>query len=324
MNEIVESSSGTLIRRCGNIKSKNSPDAQCKLSATYGEFCSRHWKHPTRYNTYGTIPSTPVPFTKKQIVAVIRIQTFWKKRVAYLHFRQHGPGRFIRELSKNDLELYTLDPVREIPKLYFFSFVDSGTCMWSFDIRALAHLQSMGELKVNPYNRETISDYCLNRIRNRLTWLRSRKYSVFFPVGVELTSDQIWRQKILDVFMKIESYGFHVSCDWFTEMSIEDHKIFYKTLFMNWFHRLGLTHADREKIVPQYMSEKKKLFRYNPESFDGHKTHTKHWWEKLNLSLAEAFLTRSPDKENLKLGAMYCVMGLVAINEKAADVFPWF
>jgi hypothetical protein len=72
------------------------------------------------------------------------------------------------------------------------------------------------------------------------------------------------------------------------------------------------------------MSEKKKLFRYNPDLFSGQRTHTKHWWEKLNLSLAEAFLTRSPDKENLKLGAMYCVMGLVAINEKAADVFPWF
>jgi len=182
----------------------------------------------------------------------------------------------------------------------------------------------MGELKANPYNRENFSEPIINKIRNRITWLRSRKYSVFFPVGVDLTSDQIWRQKILDIFMKIESYGFYVSCDWFTEMSIEDHKTFYRTLYMNWFHRLGLTHAEREKIVPQYMSEKKKLFRYNPDLFSGQRTHTKHWWEKLNLSLAEAFLTRSPDKENLKLGAMYCVMGLVAINEKAADVFPYF
>jgi len=181
----------------------------------------------------------------------------------------------------------------------------------------------MGELKANPYTRTEFSKELLKKIKSRITWLRSRKYSVFYPSGTDLTSEQIWRQKILDVFMKIESFGLYVSCDWFTGMSIEDHRKFYTTLYMVWFHKLGLNHIQREAIVPQYISEKKKLFRYSPESFDTHKPHIKHWWEKLNLSLIEAFLTRSPDKENNRLGATYCVMGLVAINEGAAEVFPW-
>jgi len=181
----------------------------------------------------------------------------------------------------------------------------------------------MGELKTNPYTRYELTEDILNKIRTRLIWLRTRKYSVFYPIGTDLTSDQIWRQSILDLFMKIESYGYYVSCDWFSGMSMEDHKKFYTTLYMNWFHRIGLTNAERERIVPQGLSEKRKLFRYAPDSFDGQRTHTRHWWEKLNLSLIGAFLTRSPDKENNKLGAMYCVMGLVAINKKAAEVFSW-
>ena len=124
--------------------------------------------------------------------------------------------------------------------------------------------------------------------------------------------------------MKIESFGYYVSCEWFTEMTVEDHKQFYKTLYTIWFHKLGLSHKSRETIVPNYASQQKKLFKYTPASLDGlQREHTKHWWEKLNLSLIEAFITRSPDKENNKLGATYCVMGLVEINEKAAEVFPW-
>ena len=322
MNEIVESASSILIRRCSNIKSRKAPDVQCSLSATYGEFCSRHWKHPTRFNAYKE-PSTPSPHSNKKLAALLRIQAFWRRIAPRIQYRAQGPGVFYRANSKNQTELYSLDTVENIPKLYYFSFVECGSCLWSFDVRTLGHLQSMGELKANPYTRTVLSEQILKKIRARLTWLRSRKYSVFHPSGVDLTSEQIWRQKILDVFMKIESFGFYVSCDWFTEMSIEDHRKFYGTLYNVWFYRLGLDHAQREKIVPQYLSEKKKLFRYSPMSFDDHKTHVKHWWEKLNLSLIEAFLSRSADKENNRLGATYCVMGLVAINEKAADVFPW-
>jgi len=268
--------------------------------------------------------SVPIQVSAKKNQSAIKIQQFWKRNLPRLQYKNNGPGIFCKEKSHNESDLYTLDPIQSIPNLYYFSFIDQRAGLWSFDIRTLGHLQAMGDLRKNPYTRQEISERNLQKIRARLTWLRTRKYSVFYPTGVDLTSEQIWRQKILDSFMKIESYGYYVSCDWFSEMSIEDHKKFYTTLYTAWFFRMGLTHQDREKIVPQYMSASKKLFKYVPESLEGHGARTKHWWEKLNLSLIDAFLTRSPDKENNKLGAMYCVMGLVAINEKAAEVFPWF
>jgi len=322
MNEILESSS-PLVRRCSNIKSRKIPDIQCNLTATFGDFCSRHWKHPTRYSTKLDASVSPKVYSAKQKRLVTKLQRFWRRRSPFLHIRNQGPGFFCRGESCNSSDLYTFDPVQTISNLYYFSFIDSNKNLWSFDIRLLGQLQSMGGLKQNPYTREELSKPILEKIRNRLTWLRNRKYSVFYPIGADLTSEQIWKQKILDIFMKIESFGYYVSCEWFTDMDIDDHKHFYKTLYNIWFIGLGLDHKGREAIVPQYMSGQKKLFRCSPEEGEGQREHTKHWWEKLNLSLIEAFISRSPDKENNRLGATYCVMGLVAINDKAAEVFPW-
>ena len=65
-------------------------------------------------------------------------------------------------------------------------------------------------------------------------------------------------------------------------------------------------------------------FRYSPDALKTQRARSKTWWEKMNLGIMEALLTRSSNRESNKLGAMYCVIGFVAINENAAEVFPWF
>jgi hypothetical protein len=102
-------------------------------------------------------------------------------------------------------------------------------------------------------------------------------------------------------------------------MSIQDHKKFYRTLYELWNYRLGLTNEDRLRIAPG----SKPLFKYVPDELNKHRSHNLQWWATLNLGLIEALLTRSVDKEQQKLGATYCVMGLVATTPVAAESFPW-
>jgi len=208
--------------------------------------------------------------------------------------------------------------------MFFFSYIDSNKNLWSFDIRSLGQILSMGELNHNPYTREPFQPRFMRGVIERLTWLRNRRYSVLHPTGIEFTADQIWRQRILDVCMKIESFGYYVSCDWYTSMTIEDHQEFYEKLYMVWFVTLGLSHEQREAIVPGYKNGEKALFRYSPDALKTQRARSKAWWEKMNLGIMEALLTRSQSRESNKLGAMYCVIGFVTINEKAAEVFPWF
>jgi len=208
--------------------------------------------------------------------------------------------------------------------MFLFSYVDSKRNLWIFDIRSLGQLLSMGELKYNPYTREPFQKLFMDNVIHRLTWLRNRKYSVLHPTGIEMTAEQIWRQRILDVCMKIESFGYYVSCDWYTTMTIQDHQEFYRKLYTMWFATLGLSNEQRESIVPGYMSSEGRLFRYSPDTLETQRGRPKIWWEKINLGIMEALLTRSQSRESNKLGAMYCVIGFVSINEKAAEVFPWF
>ena len=311
-------SPGTLVRKCANIKSRKVPHMQCNINATHGDYCTRHWKHPHKF-----VQKTECVFitiaSRKELTAIRIIQRVWRRISPFLHVKAHGIGFYQKYKSVNNSEVFSLEPVEQIPNLYYFSYVDAKKNLWSFDIRSLGQLISFGDAKKNPYTREPFIPSVLTRIRNRLTWLRKRKYSVVYPIGIDLTQEQLWSQKVLDFFMKIESFGYYVSCEWFTSMGVEDHKKFYKTLYELWNYRLGLTTQDRLRISPGT----KPLFKHTPDELDRHRAHTAQWWERLNLSLIEALLTRSPDKEQQRLGATYCVMGLVGTVPAAAESFPW-
>lgn len=317
------SSLASSVRQCENIKSRKNPDVQCPYTSINGEFCGLHAKHPRRFISKGQTYTGKV-YTRASHSAAMRIQKAWKTYSPLLHISQQGLGYYNRGISINDTELCSLEPIATIPNLYYFSLVDSTKSIWSFDIRSLGQILSMGNLKANPYTRAPFPPKTLSKITGRINWLRNRKFSVLFPIGQELTPEQHWKQRILDVCMKIDSFGYNISCDWFSQMSLEDHYTFYKTLHELWNYRLGLGPQEREKIVGGYMSRTRLLFKYSGSMIRDHRNEAKHWWEKLNLYLIESFLTRAVDKEQQKLGAMYCVMAFVAVNDDAAESFPWF
>jgi len=318
MEDSMSTSSGSFVRKCANIKSRKAPNLQCKLNATNGDYCTRHWKHPHRFVQKSDCIEVGY-HSNKEITAIKKIQRVWRRISPFLFIKRQGLGIYQKEKSVNTTELYSLEPIANIPKLYYFSFVDSKNNLWSFDIRSLGKIISFGDMKYNPYTRDAFSSITLTRIRNNLIWLRKRKYSVIYSEGTELTQEQLWSQKVLDFFMKIEAFGYYVSCEWFMNMTTEDHKKFYKTLYELWNFRLGLSAQDKLRIAPGT----KPLFKYTPDELNRQRAHAKQWWERLNLSLIEALLTRSPDKEEQKLGATYCVMGLVSISTAAAESFPW-
>lgn len=306
----LRASSKDHIRKCINIKSKKAPDIQCKLNAINGDYCYRHWKHPSRF----IIKMDTLHSTRQSHKAAIRIQRLWRSKKSYLTLFQQGPSISMRSLGTNQNEIQSFESVDTILNLYYFSIVDSKHNLWIFDIRSLAQMISLGTFKVNPYTRDPLSTRIIQKVLNRITWLRSRGYTILYPNDTDLTPEQIWRQKVLDVCMRLESFGFHVSCEWFSEMSLTQHIDFYKAIYNLWNFRLGLSQAQKDAIVPSHI----KLFNVQYE-----KKHTPVWWEKTNLHLIETLITSSPDKELQRLGATYCMMGFVQVNDEAAQTFPW-
>ena len=300
-------------RLCKNIKSRANPDTRCPFSVTNGDYCSRHYKNPRPFVRIPTeIQRT---YRRSEHQAAKSVQAFWRRQAPLKRYRVQGPAANCWEVSTNDTELYTLGPISTIPPIYRMSFADERKMIWLFDIRTLVHSMATGFPSQNPYTRDEFTANTKDRIHARIAWLRSRKYHILHINTDVLTADQIWNQAVLDIFLQIEALGYYVSCDWYHQLTTVDHCNFYKKLYDLWEYRLGLTRAEKEKIIPSAHAP----FPYEPGSLKK----TKGWWDKKNLLLIKSFITLGQGKEQKKLGAMYVLMALVQVNRSAAQALPW-
>ncbi len=215
-----------------------------------------------------------------------------------------------------------MEPVEKIPKLFFFSYADAKKIIWAFDIRSLSHIMAQGKQPENPYTRDAFPAASLQKLRERISYLRKRKYPVMYLQGESLSQEQEWNQRVLDIFMRLESLGYLAACSWFNGLTINQHKRLYKIMFELWNFRLGLSPAEKEIIVPGHLKAATKLFRWFPETLDT-MNHNDRWWQKQSLSLIQSFIERSTDKTKNSLGALYVTMGLVHVSEDAAEAYPW-
>jgi hypothetical protein len=103
-------------------------------------------------------------------------------------------------------------------------------------------------------------------------------------------------------------------------MSVSAHLTFYKKLFDLWTWRLGLTRAQQEEVVPGHASGAQRVFRIDASDT---LEKSKVWWQKKNIGIIEAFITRAQEKEKQKMGALYVLMALVQVSPPAAQALPW-
>lgn len=306
------------LRKCQNIKSRRHCSTSCTSAATHGDFCSRHWKHPIRFQSQTPSQILNRILTRSEHQAVLSIQRFWKKWAARQRYKRQGPAANYHELSQNSTEVYTLESLETIPLVFLFSFADQSKSIWSFDIRSLSHLLKEGTEPQNPYTRQPLSPMILTTIHTRLQWLRMRNYPILHDTGENLTQDQIWNQKVLDVFFKLDALGYRASCRWFEEMDTDDHCIFYSRLYRLWMYQLGLTAEEKNNILPGCT----KLFKQTPERVMT-SNHDIRWWRRTNLNMILEFITRGTTKSHQGLGALYILMAIVQVVPEAGEAYPW-
>lgn len=309
---------GYTLRKCQNVKSHKHKNAPCTSAATHGDFCNRHHKNPIRFQSIKPSIFLNRILTRSEHQAVLKIQRFWMKCVSRLRLRNQGPAANDYTLSQNTTEVYTLDTLETIPSVFFFSYADELKSIWSFDIRSLSHLLGEATQPQNPYTRQPILHIILKKIHARILWLRKRKYPILHETGENMTHDQIWNQKVLDVFFKMDALGYRASCRWFELMEQDDHILFYSRLYRLWTHQLGLTQEEKEGILPGIT----KIFKQTPEKAIL-SNHDLQWWRRTNLNIILQFLTKGTTKSQQGLGALYVLMGIVQVVPEAGEAYPW-
>ena len=291
-----------------NIKNKHNSNIQCTSKAIIGEYCKKHSKHPTRF------------ILKKDECQIYKIQKWWRKISMLRNFRRQGPSCNYFSLSNNTTELYSFDSFETIPRIYYYSFSDAKKNIWAFDIRTLSYLLSKKKVLLNPYTQEKILDFTVDKILKRIDWLKKYKYDIMYKNNDTLTSEQMWNQKVLDIFSKMEENNYLVNSDWFHELSKSDHTEFYKKLYDIWNYRLDLTIQQKNQIVQGFNNRQNKLFKYSPDEFE---IKDEKYIKKYNLNMIERFISSSNDKTQRSLGIMYVLMALCYVNDHVAEAYPW-
>ena len=287
------------MERCMNIKSKHYRNIQCNNKVKVGEYCSKHSKNPIRFSS---------SFNKSARL----IQKAWRAYSIRQNYIRQGFARNDFSLANNITDVYTLEALSTIPNKYFFSFYDSQKNIWAFDIRSLSYLLSKSKYVKNPYTREILTVEILTKIKNRISWLKEKKYSIMYENDTMLTKDQIWNQNVLDVFSKMDESGYLVNTDWFHELDKEDHILFYRKLYDIWNYRIGLTIQEKNLIVPGF-GGRNKLFKHYPNDIlDKEELYLK----KMNLNLIRTLI-------HSVTGIMYVLMALSYVSDPVAESFPW-
>jgi hypothetical protein len=307
-------------KTCASIKSRKHKNIQCPFQATHGDFCHRHYKNPQRFLKKEAECSHV--HTRSEHSSAKRIQIFWRAQIQMYKKRLFGPAFYHRALSSNDTEISTFEPIEKIPQIYLFSYLDSKGICWTFDLRSLNHLLLEDTALKNPYTREPLEESTRERLTLCNEFLKRRGISCFYNMQENLNQKQMWNQRVLDFFLKLDNLGYRGSTHWFDGMTLLQQEKLYRRLYTLWNYRLGLTPQEKETIIPGHLSNATKLFRWTPDTVENH-NHDLHWWKKNNLELLLKFISSTRDKSKQGLGALYVLMGFASIVREVGDAYPW-
>lgn len=313
------------IRKCWNIKSKKHPDVQCPRSAFFGDFCSLHYKNPTYFRKVSKdfINFNEQPICIKDILLKF-LQTS-RCKIQFKNYKRQGPATYLTNISTNDTEVITMEPVNIIPYMFRFSVLDISSIkpqIWLFDIRSLLAQKKLNELKVleNPYTRQPFTNDVLLRFQNCIEWLTQRNYYLEYTSSETTPSIQFhYQQKILELCLFIDAHGYLTNTHWFEDLTNEKIIQFCKRLDELWLYDLFLTENDRMRICPSWTMDHTSLF----SDYRFQTRHKSTALDRMCSSLLE-FVKDSNEKDNQTLACMYILIALTSVSESCAETYPWF
>jgi hypothetical protein len=102
----------------------------------------------------------------RQTTSAISIQSHFRGSIVRLQSRLRGVAYSDSSKCVNECDFYTLEPLREIDHMRFFSYTDDKGFVYGFDMFSLMTLLKKTSKIINPYNREQIPfEICSSLLR---------------------------------------------------------------------------------------------------------------------------------------------------------------
>jgi hypothetical protein len=257
-------------------------------------------------------------------ISAIKIQKTFRGHMVLEWMKLKGT----RENCVNDTDFYTLEPLNEIPYLYFIKYVDaSHNVNYGFDIKSLCTLATKNKKFENPYNRENLkttfgakmvkvvkltnilfpaNDLMMDIANVYEASIPVETFSTFFQNLDQLTLDQ----RITNLFIHIDSLGNYTNKEWLTQLS-EDRRYYLVVKINQLWNKISS--VVRQKICPHISPFSTGFFGISPA----------HISIEMVVKMAEVFVYSGIDNEHKQLGAMYFLSGLTLVSMNARNQMPW-
>jgi len=298
----------TAIRLCWNNKSRTHPDVCCNRQAAFGDFCSFHYKNPRRFSH----PVDTTAMTRRKRSRLERFIAFCRLKVGLMMVARQGPASFQTDLANNTSELASMDSLNSIWPPYRFSFME-GTNIWLFDVRSLlTEKKRLGEKPfTNPYTSIPISSQTLVKLHSHVQWLIRRRYSFDCLVSEGLPMNP-YLQKIVELCLIIDSYGYLTNVAWFELPTVQSVKAFVDKLNLIWDE---LSNTTKTALFPTWTPGTALVgFHTTP--------HVSNAMNQIYTKLIQ-FVTAAEFKEDRAMTTVYILKALTHVSLGARTAFPW-
>jgi hypothetical protein len=289
-----------------------------------------------------------------------RIKQHIKQMINAVTIQRNVRGHFIRKWIKmkgtrdncvNDTDFYTLEPLEEIPYLYYIQHTDA-THNYGFNIKSLCTLATKNSKFENPYNRENLKSpfgiKMINVIKltnvlfpgndlmkeisllhdgkdttnilSNLSQQRRVRNNINLHEQAFFTHYQILQQmpfdrRVTDLFMHIDTLGNYTHQDWLMELPTD--KLYFLIVKVNQLWHI-LPDDLRKRICP-YMSP----FSHGTIGVLPERDLPVQTNREIVIKIAEVLVYSGIDNEHKQLGAMYFLTGLTLVSPNARSQMPW-
>ena len=257
---------------------------------------------------------------------IIKIQNIFRQKKIENINKLKGPGLFQSCVNENDF--YTFENKNKIKYDYFFSFQDEKKNIYFFDIRSFKLLMdnkfTSNNKIINPYNRLPISMDILNKYNILIKYLKTKNISIEFEPEI-LSEEQLFNQNIIQIFQKIDKFGYNTSIEWFTKLSTFQLRKLWINLEDIWNYRSNLSSNEKNNIVqiikPQPFSKFKLLntkYFYNIDKSVNKKKLQETILEDFNI-----FITSGINESSSNIGCLYVLTALASVSNECIQSMPW-
>ena len=266
----------------------------------------KHYKIPLKGNKHD-IQLRLYNHLKLYIYATM-IQKTWRGYLVRKINKIRGLENFSKECCNNQ-DFVTLEDIKSIPYLQFFSFVHKDK-KYGFDVNSIYDYIVKRNNKENPYDRTIFSPKIKSNILMLKKLTKIAKQNTIFEIIEEKNIN------INEIFNRIDQLGNYSDISWYTSLNYTSLLKFYKELYDIWIYRANLSLETKYNIATiDPFGNTKPNFYLN---------YSLSQLQNILLQVMKKLLYNATSEDYQKLGAMYILTALTIVSPSAAEAMPWY